>query len=628
MKIVHISRQYHPGVGGLESFTRNLCEQQVRAGHQVRMVTLNKIFDGDDNILPARENVGGVDVIRVPFRGGRRYPLAPGVLRHVADCDIIHVHAVDFFVDFLAFTRALHGKPMVLSTHGGFFHTPYARRLKQAYFNCISRISLNQFKAVIACSHADHEIFAPVCRRRLTMVENGVDIAKFAGLARPDARAIIYFGRIAPNKRIDLLIRWFASLYKLDPSWSLIIAGKPMGVAIADLREIASAAGLGSSVEFHESPSDSALKTLIGRSSIFASASAYEGFGISLIEGVSAGLFPVVSDIPAHRRSCEKLGVGSLIDFTDSFSPARVLQDVRSANSRNAFANAQAPLAAYGWPQVTERMLDIYDQLLGHRSRTIGTVNVAVRSRSEALQEVTNLIHRRVPAVIAFCNAHTVNLARRDPLLAASLKDALVLNDGVGMDIASRLRYRRAFPENLNGTDFIPQLIGAHPARLRLFLVGAAPGVAVRAASSLERSFPHVTVVGIQHGFFDPQEEAVLAQRIAASDADLVIACMGNPRQEIWAARWARDLQRPIVCGGAFLDFTAGQVRRAPAWLRQLRFEWVYRLLNEPTRLSQRYLHGNIDFLAHAVRDAWQGYQWEDNTPPPRSATAEGVNAA
>ncbi|WP_022683434.1 WecB/TagA/CpsF family glycosyltransferase [Sphingobium bisphenolivorans] len=628
MKIVHVCRQYHPGVGGLESFTRNLCEQQAKAGHQVRMITLDRIFDGDGSALLPHEEIGGVEVIRVPFRGGRRYPLAPAILRHIDESDIVHVHAVDFFVDFLAATHMLHGKPMVLSTHGGFFHTPYAQRLKRAYFNSISRLSLSRFKAVIACSHADHETFARICSRSLTLVENGVDVDKFAGLAQPDARTIIYFGRIAPNKRVDRLIRWFAGLHKLDPSWSLIVAGKPMGVTLADLQAVIDEEGLGGSVELHESPSDEALRSLIARSSIFASASAYEGFGISFIEAVSAGLYPVISDIPAHRRSWEKLGIGSLIDFTGPFSPARILQDFRAARSRNALASAQQALGSYGWPQVAERILHIYEQLLGHRSRRIGTINVAVRSRDEALEEVTALIHQRAPVVIAFCNAHTANLGRRDPQLAASLEKALVLNDGIGVNLASRLRYGRAFPENLNGTDFIPKLMDAYADRLRLFLVGAAPGIGVRAASTLERGFPNVKVVGVQHGFFDPAEEAAIAQRIAESEADLVIACMGNPRQEIWAARWAAEFQRPVVCGGAFLDFAAGQIRRAPAWLRQMRLEWVYRLLKEPTRLSERYLKGNIDFMAHAIRDAWEGQRWEDSAPPTSPLRAKGASAA
>jgi len=628
MKILHVSRQYHPGIGGLENFTRNLCEEQARTGHDVRMVTLDRIFDGDGARLPERETIKGVEVIRLPFRGGRRYPLAPSVLRHVRDCDLIHVHAMDFFVDFLAATRLVHKKPMVLSTHGGFFHTSYAKRLKALYFQTISRFSLGRFDAAIACSEADQVTFAPICGHRLTLIENGVDIGKFAGRGDPEARSIIYFGRIAPNKRIDQLIRWFAALHRLAGDWSLIIAGKPMGVAIADLQTIARTEGVADRVSFHESPSDEALGALIGRSSIFASASEYEGFGISLIEAVSAGLYPAASDIAAHRRSCEKLGVGTLLDFTDPLSAARFLRDFKAARANDALARAAGPLRSYSWPEVSARIFAVYEQVLGHRQRRIGPVNVTVLSQGEALDDVRALIGQGAPRVIAFCNAHLTNLARRDERLAKALDGALVLNDGIGVDLASRLRYGSTFPANLNGTDFIPALLKSYAGPLRLFLVGAAPGIAERAAAAIRRLCPHILIVGTQHGFFDPQEEAELSQRIRNSQADLVLACMGNPRQEIWAARWAADFQRPVICGGALLDFLAGKVRRAPVWMRRARFEWAWRLTQEPTRLADRYLRGNVAFIAHALMDARRGPAWEDTPPRSPNPVVRGADAA
>jgi len=628
MKIVHISRQYYPGIGGLENFTRNLCEEQARAGHDVRMVTLNRIFDGDGAELPARETMGGVEIVRLPFRGGRRYPIAPSVLRHVQDCDLIHVHAMDFFVDFLALTRFLHKKPMVLSTHGGFFHTNYAQRLKQVYFHSISRLSLSRFNATIACSEADQNSFARICGPRLMLVENGVDIDKFAATADPDARTILYFGRIAPNKRIDRLIRWFAALNALDPGWSLVVAGKPMGVSIPDLRRIAGEQGVVEKIEFHDSPSDEALRALIGRSSIFASASAYEGFGISLIEAVSAGLYPAASDIPAHRRSCEKLGIGTLMHFDDPLSAARLFKDFRTARAGGVLKDAEEPLRSYSWPQVSARIVHIYDQILGHRQRTIGPVKVAVLSQAEALAQIRCHIRAQNPRIIAFCNAHMANLARQNDRLARALSDALVLNDGIGVDLASRLRYGRPFPVNLNGTDFIPVLLKDHPERLRLFLVGAAPGVAERAAATLSRLCPRLSIVGMRHGFFDQQEEADLSEQIRTSKADLVLACMGNPRQEIWAARWAPEFGRPVLCGGALLDFLAGRVRRAPAWVRRVRLEWVWRLWQEPSRLADRYLLGNLSFIVRALKDARRGHNWEDMPPPAPTTALRGTDAA
>lgn len=628
MNIAHICRQFSPGVGGLENYTYNLCREQVRAGHTVRMITLNRIFDDSRTALPARETLDGIDVIRIPYFGSRRYPLAFSVLRHIRTSDLVHVHAMDFFADFLALTRPWHRKPLVLTTHGGFFHTGFASRFKKLYFRYVSRLSLGRYGAVIACSHSDRDLFEPVCDHKLTLVENGVDIDKFANSARADAHTIIYFGRLAPNKGLERLIQWFARLLLIDPRWRLIIAGKPMGVAIEQLKAVAHNERVGDAVEFHDSPSDTDLSALIARSSVFASASRYEGFGLALIEAVAAGLYPAVSDIPAHRRSCEQLRLGTLLDHRDGQSPLRLLREFRTARDTGTVRQAHPRLQHYGWRHVSERIGQVYNQILGEKERHIGGVRIAVLSREAARLRVSGHIARRDPVMIGFCNAHTANLARHDERLAEALDKALVLNDGIGVDIASRLIYRTAFPDNLNGTDFVPLLLSKQEKPIKLFLVGSAPGVAARAARLFEQRYPQICVTDTQHGFFDPQEEAALAQRIVAADPDLVLVGMGNPRQEIWAAQWMPVLQRPILCVGALFDFTSGVVRRAPPWVRRLRLEWGYRLMQEPSRLAERYLLGNGRFMGRAMIDAWKGPLISLRAPGPLPEPAPAADAA
>ncbi|MFT3965878.1 MAG: WecB/TagA/CpsF family glycosyltransferase [Sphingobium sp.] len=628
MHILHVCRQYYPGIGGLENFTRELCEAQVRAGHKVSMVTLDRIFDGDGAKLPKREVINGVEVIRLHYLGSKRYPLAFSVLRHLKGVDLIHVHAVDFFADFLAWTQFLHRKPMVISTHGGFFHTDSQAGLKRLYFRTMSRFAMSRYRAVIACSINDRTLFSEICKRNLTLIENGVDIDKFDGIARTEARSVIYFGRLAPNKRLPDLIRWFGNLWRLDQRWKLIIAGKPMGVTVEELSAVAANERIANSIEFHTSPTDAELSALIAQSSIFASASAHEGFGISLVEAASAGLYPVVSDIPAHRRSCERLQLGSLIDFTDRRSPARVLREIKEARHSGEMQRARERLESFSWRQVTQEMFHIYEEALGTHNRLISNVSVSVMNQRQAVDRVSRHIDARDGKVICFCNAHTANLARRDKELARALDDALVLNDGIGMDIASRLIYGARFPHNLNGTDFVPLLLASQKMQTRVYLVGSAPGVAARAAHIIEQRYPHVEVVGTQHGFFDAQEEKSLAQDILSADPDLVIAGMGNPRQEIWAAKWAPTLRRPIICAGALLDFTAGMVRRAPPWVRRLHFEWAYRLGQEPARLANRYLVGNAAFLAHILQDAVRGPDLKARMHHPSLNVARGADAA
>lgn len=599
MHIVHVVRQYAPAIGGLETYVASLTREQRRRGHDVRVVTLDRVFDGDGARLPASETIDGVAVERVAWRGSRRYPLAPGVLRRLGDADLIHVHGVDSLIDMLAASRWLHRTPMILSTHGGFFHTGFAQRLKRLYFATATRWSLMGVRAVLASSVQDRDQFARLWPEATVLVENGVDVDKFRGVASPDAPTIIYFGRIAPNKELPALLRWFAALAAAAPGWRLLVAGKPMGVTIADLAATAATLGIGDAVEFHPTPDDAALRSLIARSSVFACASSYEGFGIAAVEAASAGLLPVLSDIAPFRRTLAHLGFGLTVDFTRSPDPHAFLAAWQAFTAAPPSPELIAQrVAAYAWEGVADRIDRVVDRVLGRTTRRIGPLDIAVLGRDEALATVADAVAAHRPLLVAFANAHTVNTARHDPAFAAALRDALVLNDGIGVEIASRMLYRRPFPANLNGTDFTPALLAALPGPTRVFLVGSAPHVVEEAGRRLTAAHPQVSIVGTQHGFFRPDEEAALTDRIVASEADLVLAAMGNPRQEMWAKAHLDRLGVPVVCVGALFDFTAGVVTRAPAWTRRLRAEWIYRLALEPRRLARRYLLGNPSFLA------------------------------
>jgi alpha-1,3-mannosyltransferase len=136
---------------------------------------------------------------------------------------------------------------------------------------------------------------------------------------------------------------------------------------------------------------------------------------------------------------------------------------------------------------------------------------------------------------------------------------------------------------------------------LRLFLLGGEEGVAEAAARTIQARYPGVEVAGTMHGFFNDAESPTIVRRISDSGANLVLVALGQPRQELWAARHGRDLPAPVLCVGALLDFLAERVPRAPEMIRKLRFEWAFRLVNEPRRLASRYLLGNVSFLRRAL---------------------------
>jgi alpha-1,3-mannosyltransferase len=305
-RVVHVVRQFSPSVGGLEDAVMNLASyQQNHQGLDVRVVTLDRLFTDATRRLPRRDQIGGIQVRRIPWRGSRRYPLAPSVLRHVASADLLHVHGIDFFFDFLAATRPLHRRHMVASTHGGFFHTPYARGLKRKWFNTVTRRSLRAY---------DERMFRALQPQNLTMIENGINAHKFSGAAggARDPKRLLTFGRFATHKRIETGFEILKILLSRGSGWTLVVAGSPWDQTENALRAQAAARGIGDHVRFAVLPTDDDLAAEVAAASFFLCASAHEGFGIAAVEAAAGGLIPVLSDIEPFVKLVDRLADGTV----------------------------------------------------------------------------------------------------------------------------------------------------------------------------------------------------------------------------------------------------------------------------------------------------------------------------
>jgi len=199
---------------------------------------------------------------------------------------------------------------------------------------------------------------------------------------------------------------------------------------------------------------------------------------------------------------------------------------------------------------------------------------------------------------------------------------AMVLADGAPVVLASRL-LKKPLPERVAGSDLVPALFEAASQRsdssakpLRVFLLGAGPGVADRAAKIIHERWPGVEVVGTLSpplGFeHDEAENEKILQAVAEYQPDLVLIGLGAPKQELWIGRHADRLEtKAALCIGATIDFIAGEKSRAPRLLQKLGLEWAHRVATEPMRLAKRY-----------ARDAWVFPQlmWREW----REAKAEG----
>lgn len=204
----------------------------------------------------------------------------------------------------------------------------------------------------------------------------------------------------------------------------------------------------------------------------------------------------------------------------------------------------------------------------------------------EAVEQAAAWVNGEDAHQIATVNPEFVMAARRDPAFRAVLERAdLCLPDGVGITLAARY-LGRPLRERVAGVDLV-EALAARAARegWRLFFLGAAPGVAERAAAILAARHPGLTVAGTFAGSPRREEEADIVRRVRAARADLLLVAYGAPAQEVWLARnLARTGAKVGVGVGGALDYIAGIVPRAPRWMRRAGLEWFYRLIRQPWR--------------------------------------------
>ncbi len=223
-------------------------------------------------------------------------------------------------------------------------------------------------------------------------------------------------------------------------------------------------------------------------------------------------------------------------------------------------------------------------------------------TREEALGALVSALGRGKAWKVYIVNAHTLNLAWVDPSFRQILNEAdLLLNDGSGVGLASRMA-GKPFPDNLVGTDLVPQLCERAMQRgVGVFLLGGSPGVPEKAADELRRMFPGLRISGVHHGHFAESARARVVEAISRSCAGVLLVAMGNPLQEIWIQHNAATLRSDVCIGvGGYFDYLAGRLRRAPRWIRWAGIEWVYIMMIQPHKW-RRYIIGNPLFLVRAI---------------------------
>ena len=325
LSVLHVCTDFWPSTGGIERFVLDLARHSAAAGVQASVLCFDRSASSQAR-MPAHDIVAGIPVHRIGFVDLKFYKPALLPLAMLRRHDIVHVHGVGAQLDYAVATKWLHGRPIVLSTHGGLFHTPALLPLKRLYFFGLQRVVAKFVDAIVACSGTDQTLFSRISRR-VGLIENGVDVASYLAMSR-DAQErgrCLHVGRLSDNKGVAELLRAFAVASEKGVSFQLRLVGRDVDGNQARYERLARDLGIGARVVFCGEIGQDALLDEYRRAQVFVSASRYEGFGLSALEAKAAGLTLVLNRNAAFDSLFSRDSDAVLVDFSQARIAGQVL---------------------------------------------------------------------------------------------------------------------------------------------------------------------------------------------------------------------------------------------------------------------------------------------------------------
>lgn len=448
---------------------------------------------------------------------------------------------------------------------------------------------------------------------RVTVLHNGV-----SPLPRPAGRPswiaanglrpqgyVLYVSRIEhPGKNHVRLIEAFE---RLDGDLDLVLAGgdwKDAGV----VRARAAASPKAARIRFTGFLPAEDLAEAYRGAALYVFPSRFEGFGLSLAEAMAEGTPCACSSNGALGEVAG--GAAETFDPDDAAAMAsamrRLLDEPPPARAAR-IARGRARAAAFSWTAHAAGLA----RLLAAARAAVPLFGIPVARLTQAAFAAQMVAFakgpRTRPKLVATLNVDFVANAvggcgfPGNPELLAYLRRAdLVTADGMPLVLLSRL-LGRPLPARVTGSDLVPDLARLFAAEgLSFYVLGGEAQALAEALDILRAANPGLKVAGTDTSRVPlddgPEAEAVIA-RINAAAPDLLFVALGNPRQELWAARFAPRLRVPVLVGvGGSFNFVSGRVKRAPRWMQRLCLEWAWRLAVEPRRLWRRYAYGLVKF--------------------------------
>lgn len=456
---------------------------------------------------------------------------------------------------------------------------------------------------------------------RITVLYNGVSpLPHLSGRAswiaenglRPRGY-ILYVSRIEhPGKNHVRLIEAFE---KLGADLDLVIAGSDWKDADV-VHARAAKSPCAARIRFTGFLPTEDLAEAYRGAALYVFPSRFEGFGLSLVEVMEEGV------------PCACSGNGALGevagDVAETFDPddanamadamRRVLAESDEARTKR-IARGKSHAATFSWNAHADGIVRLMDSVHEERSSvSIFGIPVARITQREFASRMVEFAKgsRDKPRLVATLNVDFVANAVRGcgfggngELLDYLKRADLVTADGMPIVLLSRLM-GQPLPERVTGSDLVPELVHLLAKEgLSFYVLGGEEPALPESLEILKRRDPSLKVAGTDTSIVSlegGQAADALIARINAARPDILFVALGNPKQELWAARFSSRLRVPVLVGvGGSFNFIAGKVRRAPRWMQRCGLEWIWRVCVEPRRLWRRYAYGLVKFSCLSV---------------------------
>lgn len=240
------------------------------------------------------------------------------------------------------------------------------------------------------------------------------------------------------------------------------------------------------------------------------------------------------------------------------------------------------------------------------QTTTIFDIPFSSMTMEETIIYITKQLHNRQEAFhIVTANPEIVMYTKRDSRFKVAVKKAdLITPDGIGLIKASEW-LGTPLAERVTGFDMMNgwfSYLGEQGKSVSVFLLGARPSVAEKAGKTISSKYPNVKITGHHHGYFQKEDTAQIVKQIQEAKPDILLVALGFPRQEFFIQTYKDQLHTKVAVGvGGSFDVWAGEVKRAPKWIRSINLEWFYRLCMDPSRFHRQLML--IDFLKDVFRE-------------------------